>query len=503
MKPRAFIGSSVEGLDVAYAIQQNLLHDVEATVWTQGVFELSATTIESLTDALNNNDFAIFAFTPDDVSKIRGKESATVRDNVLFELGLFIGRLGRERVFFVTPADSEMHMPTDLLGITAGRFDAARSDKNLKAATGPVCHEMRTKIQKLGLLNPEKIKPNEPEASESEALERNWLYEFATGNYSESKIKINEKLRLVTDAQEKDDLLTWLRYVEYKADQTNGIKSIVDWLDQNKTKPRIIQLLFRFLHWEGFNDEVISLADTLGGDAKNFPSVKAAISDCYVALGETEAAKNILRDGGDVNSELTTKLVDLYSESGDHFTAFSIAQSALKSLPNDENLQYKCARTAIELKEIKIALYLLRNLTRIAPENPEYWGYLGNCCLDLDFHDQALVAYRKADELSEEKAEWICGNIGNLFSNLALPSEAINHLKRALALNEDSAYAHDRLSQALNSKKERENSLESVCDEGRLQLRNWKKPDIRTALSGGLLGSLLLKDLNLDKTKVQ
>ncbi len=48
MKNRLFIGSSKESLDIAYATQQNLSNDAEITVWTQGVFELSASTLDSL-----------------------------------------------------------------------------------------------------------------------------------------------------------------------------------------------------------------------------------------------------------------------------------------------------------------------------------------------------------------------------------------------------------------------------------------------------------------------
>jgi predicted nucleotide-binding protein len=151
LKPKVFIASSTESLDIAYAIQENIEYDSEPTVWTQGVFDLSEFILDQLLELLNDIDFGIFVFTPDDVVKIREKYQHTVRDNVLFELGLFVGKLGRERNFVVMPEGAApIHLPTDLLGLVQGTYNPDRIDGDLVAATGPVCNKIRNKLKKIG-----------------------------------------------------------------------------------------------------------------------------------------------------------------------------------------------------------------------------------------------------------------------------------------------------------------------------------------------------------------
>jgi hypothetical protein len=147
-RPVLFIGSSSESLDVAYAAQENLVDCAQAIVWTQGLFALSKSFLESLLDTLDEAQFGLFVFASDDLTRIRGQVMETTRDNVIFELGLFIGRLGRERTFIIMPKDDvDLHLPSDLLGINTATFVPPEKQKLLVAALGPACNRARRAIQ--------------------------------------------------------------------------------------------------------------------------------------------------------------------------------------------------------------------------------------------------------------------------------------------------------------------------------------------------------------------
>lgn len=152
-KPKLFIASSAESLPIAEAINVNLDHQFEVTIWKNGVFKLSSSTIDDLVTKSSTVDFALFIFSPDDIATIRSRKEHIVRDNVIFEMGLFIGAIGKNRSFFIKPRDVDIHLPTDLLGIAAADYDASRSDGDLTSATNRACTLIKSRTDEIGLIN--------------------------------------------------------------------------------------------------------------------------------------------------------------------------------------------------------------------------------------------------------------------------------------------------------------------------------------------------------------
>ena len=151
-KPRAFIASSTEALEFVEAVHANLHDCLECTVWNQGSFQLSESIIGGLIANAAQADFGIFLFMPDDITNIRDVHYHSVRDNVLFELGLFSGKLGTERTFIIHPKDPPLRFPSDLVGIVTATFDSRRQDKNWEAALGPACGRIRRRVKDLGCI---------------------------------------------------------------------------------------------------------------------------------------------------------------------------------------------------------------------------------------------------------------------------------------------------------------------------------------------------------------
>jgi len=151
-----FIGSSSEALGAAQAVRSLLATDAHITLWNEGFFRQGRGFLEALVASLGSFDFAIFIATPDDLVTTRGRALLSPRDNILFELGLFMGRLGRERVWLIHPRNAQLKLPSDLLGVVTASADWPQSGgehgggcslKQYMSALGAACDEIRDALR--------------------------------------------------------------------------------------------------------------------------------------------------------------------------------------------------------------------------------------------------------------------------------------------------------------------------------------------------------------------
>lgn len=148
LRPRVFVASSSEDIQIARAVESNLSGECDVTSWERQVFTPSRVAIESLEKVIGAVDAAVIVLGDTDVSNIRGEEHRVPRDNVMLELGMFIGRIGRSQTFIIVPEESEPRIPSDLAGINRLRFRSRRGDGNLQAALGSATNAILESLRK-------------------------------------------------------------------------------------------------------------------------------------------------------------------------------------------------------------------------------------------------------------------------------------------------------------------------------------------------------------------
>lgn len=154
--PKMFIGSSTECLSIVDEFVQAFSRHVSCVPWnlapefkTSGSF----TTFNALCDAARFYDFALFVLTPDDKLEHHSKHFACPRDNVIFEMGLFIGAIGAQRVLACVSRDSAdpIKLPSDLLSVNMPRFGCNKVDRHgLIASINAEIQGFAVTIAKLG-----------------------------------------------------------------------------------------------------------------------------------------------------------------------------------------------------------------------------------------------------------------------------------------------------------------------------------------------------------------
>lgn len=151
-EPKVFVSSSMSGLPVGRSFQLALeeQRDVRTIFWRQA-FGPSVSNLENLEKIFASVDFAIFLFTPDDFRVKDGTSQTVPRDNIIFEVGMSVGRLGIARTFMLAPHDFAVSIPTDLAGLSLVTYSQNDVLSELEQAMGVAATKIRLAMQKIGL----------------------------------------------------------------------------------------------------------------------------------------------------------------------------------------------------------------------------------------------------------------------------------------------------------------------------------------------------------------
>ena len=145
-KPRIFLGSSGKQTKLLQAITRGIEDVADVEPWTT-TFNPGRSTLDRLVELSLEVDFAAFVFAQDDWTTTDASESgeASPRDNVVFEAGLFGGALGIRRTFILHANGSKL--PSDLLGLTCVRYDAATTAADMKAINQKLRNAIESEIR--------------------------------------------------------------------------------------------------------------------------------------------------------------------------------------------------------------------------------------------------------------------------------------------------------------------------------------------------------------------
>jgi hypothetical protein len=172
--PKVFIASSSEGLGVVKLVhkllQRDLSETAEVTPWPEQ-FQLTKAYIESLERLLDTSDFVVLVLTPDDLTTSREANRLSPRDNVVFEVGLFFGRLGRDRCFLIKRGDLDLKLPSDLLGIESAMFSISPG-QDLETALDPACARIGMAIRDAMTTLPSRPRLSDAERAAQAAMRR-------------------------------------------------------------------------------------------------------------------------------------------------------------------------------------------------------------------------------------------------------------------------------------------------------------------------------------------
>ena len=143
-----------------------------ARVWDERLFRQGESTFDGLLRITREEvEFGVFVWGASDVLINANQPVAAPRDNVVFETGLFLGALGKDRTFMVVDQEIEIKIPTDFNGITRAYYDGSLLGRYDLTAVSSACNVIEWSIRDRQVPDP------------LQRLQGRWISLFAAGPF--------------------------------------------------------------------------------------------------------------------------------------------------------------------------------------------------------------------------------------------------------------------------------------------------------------------------------
>ncbi len=294
------------------------------------------------------------------------------------------------------------------------------------------------------------------ETAESDQKEResNWVEPLLAKDYDRACDILRDLIAREDNPQKKQAHRATLGHVIFEQDKKKGIEYFEELLKSSGDSSEIYHWYALSLFWASDHEmaeKVLRRGIEKSADCRELMDLLGLV---YHRQGNDIEAVNVLLRAiakhprwPKAYQTLAQTLADI--DLADE--AIQCCQVGMSSCPQDVDLIVKFLNVLPEERASEKRMVAYLRLVNLRPDNATNWALLGNQYLQLELHDLALEAYRKANSIATGKEAWILSNIGNILKNQGFFSHAAEYLQQAVSLDPDYQYAHERLGHTLKS----------------------------------------------------
>jgi len=312
------------------------------------------------------------------------------------------------------------------------------------------------------------------------AKEKSWVSFYLKRDYDKALEILEKDLNSEHDDENRNKTIGWIGLIKFEKDSLKGIEYFEEAIRQTQGSSNVYHMYALSYYFKDKYDQAINIIKKgIDSNPTEF-FLYRFLADCLVRESREIEAVEMLFEQLKQNAEIPvhyTKIAEILSDMGKNELARDCCRSGIKHCPDDTLLLEKYGSIVSEMEDYKEAMFVYLRLTIKKPKEAKFWVLLGNQYFMLSFNDLSLEAYKKGNELAKESEEWIISNVGNLMKNRGFYTEGVSYLKKAISIDPNSQFAHERLSQALKSADDEVKKRDTLSKEILQVVRGYRSPE--------------------------